>query len=250
MSELDERFRTWEMIMQRQSLSSRRHEDGLVELRPQPSPAEQVAADTLQERWAQQYVKEHFARLGFSKVDGPFHRGPDYRFTYKRRWVWAEVETRWRNYLRHGHHGNPAFDDVKYLILLSAEAPTPDALKYLPPKIVHIDQQHFLGWYVKAAQSELLGKEFGTRVDIVAGEMQHHWTTICSDVDREMANCPDCDSCAYFGDGRSGEATAFYRNLASQLLSSTGVTSTGRADMRKLRGRAVQRFVENNPPGE
>lgn len=42
----------------------------------------------------------------------------------------------------------------------------------------------------------MLGKELGSRVAIVAGEMQHYWTTLCSEQDREMATCPDCDSCA------------------------------------------------------
>jgi hypothetical protein len=105
MSLLDEEFRAWEAMMQRQSLSARRLKDGTVELRPQLPPAEQLAADALQERWAQRYVQEEFARLGFTKVEGPFNRGPDYRVFHKRRWLWAEVETRWKNYLLHGHPG-------------------------------------------------------------------------------------------------------------------------------------------------
>jgi hypothetical protein len=249
MSLLDEEFRVWETLMQRQPLSAQ-HEDGIVELRPEPSPAEQLNADALKERWAQRYLKEEFICLGFTKVDGPFNRGPDYRVLHKRRWLWAEVETRWKNYLRHGHHENPAFDGVEFLILLSAETPPPDALGHLPPRIVHINRQHFLGWYERAAAPELLGREFGARVAIVAGAMQQHWTTICSDIDRDMATCPACDSCAYFGDGGFGEATPFYQDMAAKFLISIGLTDTGRADLGKIKTAPLRRFVEKHPPGE
>jgi len=139
---------------------------------------------------------------------------------------------------------------VEYLILLSAEPPPLDKLQYLPPRIIHIDREHFLDWYKTAAEPELLGKEFGARVVVVAGAMQHHWTTICSDVDRGMSTCPDCDSCAYFGEGRFGEAGPFYRALAAKFLIPTGVTVTGRADLRKVKAAALERFVERHPPGE
>jgi hypothetical protein len=250
MSQLEERFRAWESVMQRQSLSARRQEDGTVELRPQLSPAEQLAADALQERWAQRYVHEEFVRLGFSKVEGPFNRGPDYRVLYKRRWLWAEVETRWKNYLAHRHPVNPAFNSTEFLILLSAEAPPQSTLDHLPRRIVHIDRDHFLSWYEKAAKPELLGKEFGIRVGVIAGAMQRHWTTICSDVDREMSTCPDCDNCAYFGDGSFNEATAFYENLAAKFLASTGFTEDGRTDLRRVDAAALQKIVEEHPAGE
>jgi hypothetical protein len=141
-------------------LERHKDEDGTLELRPQLSPAEQLNADALQERWAQRYLKEEFTSLGFTKVEGPFNRGHDYRVLHKRRWLQAEVETRWENYRRHGHHLNPAFDGVEYLILLSAKTPPPDALDHLPPRIVHINLQHFLAWYEKAVAPEMLGKEF------------------------------------------------------------------------------------------
>jgi hypothetical protein len=250
MSLLDEQFTAWESLIEQQSLRVRRPIDGVVELRYEPAPAEQLAGDLLQERWAQRYVQEEFERLGFTEVDGPFGRGPDYRVFCKRRWAWAEVETRWKNYLLHQHHFNPAFDGTKYLVLLSAEDPPANARSLLPPKIVHIDREHFLGWYEKAAKPELLGKAFQTRAVIVAGAMQDHWTTICSDIDREMSVCPDCDSCAYFGNGMFGEATPFFHNLAARLLLSTGLSKEGKADLRQVESAILQRFVEENPPGD
>ncbi len=47
--------------------------------------------------------------------------------------------------------------------------------------------------------------------------MQEHWTTICYDVEREMSTCPDCDSCAYFGEGMFGEATPFFLRFGREV---------------------------------
>jgi hypothetical protein len=80
--------------------------------------------------------------------------------------------------------------------------------------------------------------------------MLRHWTTICSDVHREMSTCPDCDNCAYFGDGSFNEATAFYENLAAKLLASTGFTEDGRTDLRRIDADALQKIVEEHPAGE
>jgi hypothetical protein len=180
---------------------------------------------------------------------GLFTRGPDYRVLHRRRWRWAEVETRWKNYHRHGHHTNAAFDVVEYLILLSAEKPPASALEALPPQIVHIDRAHFLSWYEEASEPELKGREFGTRVAIVAGAMQEHWTQICSDTDREMSICPDCDGCVYFGDGMFSEATPFFQNLAAEFLILTSLSKSGEADLGKVKPARLERFVEQHPPG-
>ena len=94
---------------------------------------------------------------------------------------------------------NPAFDAVEYLILLSAETPDQKERRVLPPQIIHIDREHFLAWFEVASAPEAKGNRDTIRISLVAGAMQQHWTTICSDADRGMATCPDCDSCAYFG---------------------------------------------------
>jgi hypothetical protein len=120
----------------------------------------------------------------------------------------------------------------------------------LPQRVIHIDREHFLSWYEQAAKPELLGKEFGARVAIVAGAMMQHWTTICSDVDRDMATCPDCDNCAYFGNGSFNEATPFYQDLAGRFLASTGLDEDGLADLRRVHGADLEALVEQNPPGE
>jgi hypothetical protein len=248
MDTLDREFRAWESLIQSQALRPKWQPNGLLEIQPVGSAAEHLSADKLQEHWAQRYVKEEFKRLGFSKVDGPFNRGPDYRVTQKRRWAFAEVETRWKNYLRHGHHVNPAFDEVEYLILLSAETPDPKERRVLPPQIIHIDREHFLAWFEVASVPEAKGNRDTIRIALVAGAMQQHWTTICSDADRGMATCPDCDSCAYFGAGMFGEATPFFQELAARFIVAHALTDTVEADLTKIKPALLRRFVEQNPP--
>jgi len=92
-------------------------------------------------------------------------------------------------------HCPPARDDIA--------KPTP------PPQIIHIDIEHFLDWFEVASQSERIGERNSIRIDVIAGDMQDHWVTICRDTDRDMAACPDCDGLSLFRRGgfRRGAAT-------------------------------------------
>jgi hypothetical protein len=193
-----------------------------------------------------QYVKENYKRLGFVKIEGPYQQGPDFRLSTKKRWAWAEVETDWRNYRKHGHHLDPDFDRAKYLILLSAEDPSPDKLRGLPSQIIHIDQEHFLSWFKVAVSGPQMQD---LRVGLVAGFMQQHWVGICGDRDRDMATCPNCDACAYFGEGIFGEARPFFRALAVRFIALHALTEHQELDLRATSRAALQRFVEKNPPG-
>lgn len=55
-------------------------------------------------------------------------------------------------------------------------------------------------------------------------------TTICSNADRDIATCPDCDNCAYFGDGISGEATPFFQELAARFIVAHELTARVEAE--------------------
>jgi hypothetical protein len=244
MSLLDEQFRAWENLLQEQSWRVKKLEDDISEMRPQPT------LDQIEERWAQGYLKDEFIQLGFTKIDGPFNKGPDFRVLHKARWVWAEVETRWRNYLRHEHHTNPAFDSVKFLILLSSEAPPPDALQYLPPQIIYIDQQRFLAWYEKVSEPKSKADRTAMQLEIIAGAMNEHWTKICSDVDRDMSTCPECDACPYFGEGEFNEATPFFQHLATRFVISNGLAAGGNISLSQIKSNSLEEFVEHHPPGE
>jgi hypothetical protein len=244
---LEQRFEAWEHLIRSRRWRKKLTEEGIEWL----SGAEWSSVEKIEEKFAQQYVEEEYVRLGFTKVKGPFRTGPDFQVLMKRRWAWAEVETRWENYNKHGHHLNPSFSEVKYLILLSPDEPRWERreelflMGMLPPQIIHIDRSHFLGWF-KVRVSKLQAP-LNMQIDFVAGTMQDHWVTICSDSDREMAACPNCDSCAYFGEGTFNEANPFFRSLAARFIDKHATDSEG-ADLRKIRGAALKRFVEKNLP--
>jgi hypothetical protein len=63
-----------------------------------------------------------------------------------------------------------------------------------------------------------------------------------------MATYPDCDNCAYFGDGISGEATPFFQELAARFIVAHALTDRVGADLTKIKSALLQRFVEQNPP--
>jgi hypothetical protein len=244
---LEQRFEAWERMIRSRRWRRRLTEEGVE----WPSGAEWNSVEKIEEKFAQQYVEEEYRRLGFTKVTGPFSKGPDFQVMMKRRWLWAEVETRWQNYKNHGHHLQKSFSNVVYLILLSPEEPRWEKRKelermgHLPPQIIHIDRSHFLDWFkVKVSK---LQAPINMQIDFVAGAMQDHWVTICSDKDREMAACPDCDNCAYFGEGMFNEANPFFRGLAARFIASHAIDSRG-ADLRKIEGATLKRFVEGNPP--
>lgn len=211
MATLEQQFEAWERFVRSNPMRRIRHLEEGIEL---------YTDDNIQELWAQLYVLLEFRELGFVKVKGPYRKGPDFRVSRKRRWAWAEVETRWQNYFRHGHHLSAAFDRVEYLILLSSDAPVANKLAELPPKIIYIDRRRFQAWFERALSDNL-------RIELLAGAMQEYWTTICSDREREMAQCPNCDNCPYFGEGMFREATPFFLNSAVRFISRAVATAPG-----------------------
>jgi hypothetical protein len=186
--------------------------------------------------------------LGFSKVGGPYGRGPDFRVSRKRRWAFAEVEIRWRNYLQHGHHLNPEFDRVEYLILLFPDALPAEVVPKLPPQIIHIDREHFLTWFQAESEQEGRKHKNTARVEVLAGAMQEHWITICSDASRQMSTCPNCDDCPYFGEGIGGEASPFFHDLAARFIVTHAMTDTAEADLKKIKPAALRQFLNENSP--
>jgi hypothetical protein len=248
MANLDQEFAAWERLIRERPMRLDR-EKGILRLTFQNSLTARLAAEALPELWAQKYVQEEYLRLGFSNVEGPFRLGPDFRVRDKRGWALAEVETRWQNYFQHEHHLNREFDRVKYLILLSADVPPDKKRPSLPRSIIHIDRRHFLAWFKPHDAREAQRRRLRLRAEVIVGAMHNHWTEICSDVDRNDSTCPNCDDCAYFGEGIFGEATPFFRKLANQYLVTISLKSRlTEAALTDIDPTSLRSFVEQNPP--
>lgn len=217
---LEWRFRQMEELIRSDVWGAQYQVNGGIELH--------AASQGVEERWIQEYVRKHYKNLGFSKVEGPFSHGPDFRVARKTRWAWAEVETRWKNYGEHGHHLDPSFREVKYLILYDQENPPSRYAAQLPPEIIHLDHVHFLDWFARVVAKPQMAQ---FRLDLIAAAMREYWVEICCDKERDMATCPDCDSCAYFGAGEFGKATLYFRLLAAKFMAQTGVRNSRELDL-------------------
>jgi hypothetical protein len=198
---------------------------------------EWVESERLEERLTQQYVKAEHKRLGFTKIQGPHRRGPDFRVMQNGRWSLAEVETRWRSYLEHGHHTSPAFADVKHLIVLSHKVPSKGARELLPPHIIYIDHDHYIPWLETECRIPF-------RIMTVADEMQEYFVTVCPDRERDGGTCPICDDCPYCGEGLQNEATPFFGRVAAEFVALHAIGKNNEADLRRVDAESIRRYVE------
>jgi hypothetical protein len=189
--------------------------------RNRPTIAQKVETDNVLEYWLQRYVSANPDQFGLKELQGPFQTGPD--FTGKVRGyrgrVDIEVEVRCQDYIKHGHAEDRRWDNVKVLIVLDQNDPDKAIRKKLPKKILHIDKNHFEQWYREAARQYAQAKDSENahnrniaRLEIIAGRVHQHWLEICPDQSRDMATCPECDLCPYFGQG------AMFEDIALEFL--------------------------------
>jgi hypothetical protein len=196
--------------------------------RIRPPVAERVEADAVQEWWVQRYVASNPDQLGLKELEGPFETGPDFKAKVRgyRGKVDIEVEVRCQNYISHGHPKDRRWDNVKVLIVLEESEPDRAMRAKLPKKILHIDKTHFEGWYREAARryaerkapQDEVNNAFA-KLDIIAGRVHHNWLEVCPHKERDMAVCPSCNVCPYFGQGlMDGEASRVFEDIALSFL--------------------------------
>jgi hypothetical protein len=217
--------------------------------RPRGTIAERVREERVKEWWLQQYVIHNHRKLGFSAVEGPFDIGPDFIVTLRNgRQVETEVEVRWENYIQHKHHTNPRFAQVGIIIALEAANPSPEISKRLPKKRIRVDKSHFTRWYRTAARAYAREKEKErpARIAIaklhnIAKEFQSRYVSNCGDKERDMAVCPDCDTCPYFGE--PGEANRTFLELAVKFVRWHGAKDVRRLKLADIKPGDFDRFL-------
>jgi hypothetical protein len=180
-----------------------------------------ISSDIL-EYWIQQYVCENYTKLGFSHIDGPFESGPDFKGTYRGRKVEVEVERDWRAYIGHRHHENRAFKNVSVLVVLNPNEPPNAVRDILPKTLIYIDVNDFVEWWRPRAKQYAEGKRIQRLIEAIAEEFHRRFVSRCCDQDRDMATCPECDLCAYFGEGLCYEATPFFQRMALKFIALYG----------------------------
>lgn len=179
---------------------------------------ERAKSSDIREYWIQMYVKENYKKLGFSNLEGPFDIGPDFKAIHNKKQVLIETERNWESYILHKHYEDEKYKDVKILVVLTPAKPTAELKNRLPKKIIYIDIEDFVEWWRPKAKDYSIAKRIKLIIDLIAGEFQRRYVKNCQDKERDMATCPDCDTCAYFGEGIAYEAQPLFHNLALTFI--------------------------------
>jgi hypothetical protein len=197
---------------------------GNLDFWDQPAPpkskdaAQRAKSSDIREYWIQMYVKENHKKLGFSHLEGPFESGPDFRGVYRNRNAVIEVERDCQSFIQHGHHLDAAFSKVNVLVVLTPSNPPSEMKKKLPKNIVYIDIPDFVEWFRPKAKRYADTKRIQRIIDLIASEFQGRYVSQCQEKERDMSTCPDCDLCAYFGEGIGSEASPLFHEMALNFI--------------------------------
>jgi len=163
---------------------------------------ERAESSDIREYWIQGYVKDNYAKLGFSKIKGPFEIGPDFKGVYKGKKVIVEAERDYKSYIQHKHPEDERFKEVSILIVLNPSKPPKKIKDKLPKTTIYLNINDFVEWWRPKARAYAKSKQTQNIISLIADEFQNMVTEMrneyCSYQDRDMATCPDCDMCAYF----------------------------------------------------
>ena len=133
---------------------------------------ERAESSDIREYWIQEFVKSNYRDLGFSKIDGPFDVGPDFKGVYKGRKVEVEVERDCKSFITHRHNENERFKEVSILIVLNPLNPPKDIRVKLPKKIIYINVDDFVEWWRPKARAYAKRKNTQNIINKIASEFQ------------------------------------------------------------------------------
>ena len=179
---------------------------------------ERTKSSDIREYWIQEYVKDNYAKLGFSRIEGPFEVGPDFKGVYKGKKVIVEAERDYRSYISHKHHENERFKEVSILIVLNPSKPPKKIKDKLPKTVIYINVDDFIEWWRPRARDYVKRKKIQKSIDMISGEFQKRFVRDCDDKDRDMPTCPECDLCPYFGEGTAYEASSMFQEMALKFI--------------------------------
>lgn len=185
------------------------------------SVEERAMISDIREYWIQEYFKDNFNKYeGISDVEGPFGTGPDFKGKIRGKEVMIEVERDCGCYLKHRHHLDSRFDKVELLVVLNPVEPKNS--EGLPANILFIDIPDFVEWFKPKARDYAIQKQRMQVVDRIAGYFKKLYYYECGDKERDMATCPYCELCPYFGGG-GGEGWVAFQDMAASFITYNGI---------------------------
>jgi hypothetical protein len=198
-----------------------------TELKPRDArPVKARSADAFREYWVQQYVAANYRDLGFDGCEGPFEHGPDFRLRRRKKWHVVEVETLASRYFKHGHHRDARWTDCTFLIVLKDDLSTEAARR--APQIICIERRAFDAWcapamsaYAESRKPETRSIAIEHQLHDIASVFRQLIVETCASRDSDMAMCPSCEQCAYFGEGDFGSAARHFMRVAAKFVEQT-----------------------------
>jgi hypothetical protein len=166
------------------------------------------------EVWAQHYVLHKYRKLGLTAISGPYGKGPDFQGVYKGKRVYIEVERTPENYLVHGHNYDPAFKKVSVLIVFANCIDLDRVRSLLPKTILNIDLKDFAKWVLPQMKREQALMLINAIDDSLRQEYKHKHFEVCGEKERDMAACPECELCPYFGEDSGFEPSSYLTMMA------------------------------------
>ncbi len=152
------------------------------------------------EYFLQEYVVQNAQKLLKKTISKKARRfGPDFKTDDG---VLVEVENNSSDYIKHGHHQDPKYKHVQYLIVENVGNLPPKLRKLLPPKIIAIDPIDLQNWKKKYEQSEIVKDKKNRNnlialLDAIVGEFERRFQMNCDSRERDMSTCPYCNLCPY-----------------------------------------------------
>jgi len=193
-----------------------------IEYKKGADPEDRARKSDIKEYWIQQYFKENYhSYSGFSDLEGPFDTGPDFRGKINGEETYIEIERDCSCYLKHKHHLDKRFDKVSALVVLS-RYDKDEELEPLPKYIVYLDIPDFVQWFKPRAKEYAIKKQQMHVVNRLGNYFKTLYVKDCSDKERDMAVCPNCELCPYFGEGM-GEGWTAFQEIAGAFIAFNGI---------------------------
>ena len=99
------------------------------------------------EYWVQVYLREKASTYRLDVIEPLRPTGPDFLLLHHGRPATMEVEVRWDDYLKHGHHLDERFhQQFPMLAVLHPPPPAPSLRPLLPADILYVRPDDFLSW--------------------------------------------------------------------------------------------------------
>lgn len=172
----------------------------------------------LPELLLQKYFTNEYKFYCYDGIKGPFPKGPDFIVIKDGAEIQLELETDIFNYIIHKHHESDSFKNAEILAYLTYNERI-EYYKNVPKTFLQFDKDHFFLWCWKQYEDRFLVANLVQRIEFIYDEYIRIFAQVlCDRKDSDMAICPNCSDCAYFGEEFVISSTNKYLKTYPEIL--------------------------------